>query len=281
MSEEYPNYQPDFELLQSPLAYDEIEWRVQTGGKKDEKPWAKLVPYAGSRALMDRLDEALGPENWCDIYKEGPAGGVLCVVGVRHPDTGEWVFKQDGADNRLNEAGEDSGGIKGGLTDAFKRACVKWNVGHIRALYGVGTLWADINPKGRFRGVLPKKAGGTGFRYDPPALPPFGGATSTSKSGSKRPSKSSKPKSLRSRPEAPQRTKPQGELIRRLLKSHTLKTAEVKRLTEGLNEETSREKATEVIEWLKATIGKREEKEKLQASMEAAADALDLEEEVN
>ena len=81
---------------------------------------------------MDRLDEVVGPENWKDEYAPGPDGGVICGLSLRIED--EWITKWDGAENTDFEA------IKGGLSDAFKRAGYKWGIG--RYLYRLESLGA-------------------------------------------------------------------------------------------------------------------------------------------
>lgn len=133
----------DLVKLTATLPESAIEWRVQASGMNGNKPWARVVPYADARYLQGVLDDACGPENWRDEYAAGPCGGVLCRLSLRF--NGEWVTKEDVAENTDIEA------IKGGATDAFKRACVKWNVANIRCLYNLGETWADFTSSGRFR----------------------------------------------------------------------------------------------------------------------------------
>lgn len=152
----------DLSKLAEPFPAADIEWRVQSGGKKsDGKLWAKVVAYITSRAIMDRLDAVVGPENWRNEFREAPSGGVLCGISIRVGD--EWVTKWDGAENTDFEA------VKGGLSAAQKRAGVQWGIG--RYLYLLPEGWANIHDGGRLRGCTPKKAGGDWFNYDPPSLP--------------------------------------------------------------------------------------------------------------
>jgi len=88
---------------------------------------------------MDRLDEVVGPENWKDEYAPGPDGGVICGLTLRL--NGEWITKWDGADNTEFEA------IKGGLSDAFKRAGYKWGIG--RYLYKLESVWVPCEAHGK------------------------------------------------------------------------------------------------------------------------------------
>jgi hypothetical protein len=112
----------NYEILRKPIQPNEIEWRVQSakGGK------TTIVPYIQSRAVMNRFDEAFGPEGWKDEYREWKGKGVMCTLSVigQH---GDWISKEDGADDTAIES------TKGGISDALKRAAVKWGMG--RDLY--------------------------------------------------------------------------------------------------------------------------------------------------
>jgi hypothetical protein len=119
-----------FEKLSAPFAPDAIHWRAQTLTKNKEK--ALALAYLDARDVMDRFDEAVGPANWQDSYVETVKGRVICTIAVRVGE--EWVSKSDGAGDTAVE------GDKGGISDAFKRAAVKWGVG--RYLYDLGTVWA-------------------------------------------------------------------------------------------------------------------------------------------
>lgn len=151
-----------FGALTESMPPEAIEWRVQTAGQKGDRPWAKVVPYADARWLMQRLDDVFGPMGWWNEYEAGPSGGVLCKLTVTVD--GVSVTKQDGAENTQVES------VKGGITDAFKRACVLLNVGNIRALYGSGEHFADINQSGQY--YQPKDRSGNNrypaFKWDPP-----------------------------------------------------------------------------------------------------------------
>lgn len=55
-------------------------------------------------------------------------------------ELGQWIDKTDGAEDSDIEA------VKGGLSDAFKRAAVKWNIG--RYLYSFNTVWVAAEARG-------------------------------------------------------------------------------------------------------------------------------------
>ena len=46
----------DFARLAAPFDPDEVEWRIQSCGTKDGRPWARIVQFVTCRAIMDRLD---------------------------------------------------------------------------------------------------------------------------------------------------------------------------------------------------------------------------------
>ena len=126
-----------FTRLATPFHPNDIEWRA--GATNADKTKALALAYITSRAVMDRLDEVVGPENWRDEYKPGPDGGVICGLSLRID--GEWITKWDGADNTEFEA------IKGGLSDAFKRAGYKWGIG--RYLYRLDSVWVPCELHGK------------------------------------------------------------------------------------------------------------------------------------
>lgn len=149
--------------LRDPFAPEDIEWRVQQAGEKNGKPWARVLAYVTNRAIQDRLDEVVGPESWQNTFREGPDGGVVCGLSVRisrTDGTAEWVTKWDGAENTDVEP------IKGGLSNAMKRAAVQWGIG--RYLYDLDEGWARIHDGGRYSA---KTKDGAWFKWDPPELP--------------------------------------------------------------------------------------------------------------
>jgi hypothetical protein len=111
----------------------EIEWRVQRSGSNARGVWAIIVPYLNARTIIDRLDSTVGPDNWQDSYAEIKSG-FLCTLSIL-TDNG-WVPKTDGAELT------DIEGTKGGISDAFKRAAVKWGIG--RYLYDFDVTYAEI-----------------------------------------------------------------------------------------------------------------------------------------
>ena len=130
-----------FKKLKEPFPVEEIDWRV--GSTNADKTRGIAVAYIQARPVMDRLDETLGPDNWQDAYEPilGNAGpvGFKCSLSLRI--NGEWITKTDAADTSDIEA------IKGGVSDALKRAAVKWGIG--RYLYDLPNTWVELEPRGK------------------------------------------------------------------------------------------------------------------------------------
>ena len=97
--------------------------------------------YVTARTVMNRLDEVLGPENWWDDYTP-IEHGTICRLTIRLPD-GQVLTKVDsGADSTtLKDAGDAD---KGGFSDAFKRAAVKFGV--FRYGYKDGVVTHAVTP---------------------------------------------------------------------------------------------------------------------------------------
>lgn len=152
----------DLRRLKEPFAEDEIEWRIGQSGKRGEAFWAKVLAYLTNRAIQDRLDEVCGPDNWWNEYKPGPQGGVICGLTIRteHGPVTKW----DGAENTDIEQ------VKGGLSDAMKRAAVQWGIG--RYLYNLGETWADCTAeKQKGNGWHWAKTKDGSFYWKAPGLP--------------------------------------------------------------------------------------------------------------
>ena len=136
----------DFKTIQreltQPFAPADLEWRLQVTNKEQMRGMA--VPYVTSRAIQDRLDNVVGSENWCNKFmvwqESGDAHAQLCGLSLYLEERGEWVTKWDGAENTDIES------VKGGLSDAMKRAAVQWGIGRI--LYWLSPVWVNIAPRG-------------------------------------------------------------------------------------------------------------------------------------
>lgn len=126
-----------YDELSAPFAADEIDWRI--GSTNGEKTKGMALAYIDARAVMDRLDTVCGPNGWQCNYLFGSGSSVVCNLGVLMD--GQWVWKADGA------GATDVEGEKGALSDALKRAAVRFGVG--RYLYELKSPWVAITAMGR------------------------------------------------------------------------------------------------------------------------------------
>ena len=128
--------------LSKPFAPEDLEWRLQQ--TFEDKMRGIAVPYVTNRAIQNRLDESVGPENWYNEYKPwhgtGKKEAQLCGITIYFEGRG-FITKWDGAED------SDIEPVKGGLSDSMKRAAVQWGVG--RVLYNMDTVWVNIEKRGK------------------------------------------------------------------------------------------------------------------------------------
>ena len=129
----------NWQRLRDPFLPEDIEWKP--GAVTRDRKKGLAMAYITARAVQDRLDEVFGPGNWKNEFRAGPEGGVICRIYFKNDD-GEWVWREDGADNTDVEA------VKGGLSNALKRAGAALGIG--RYLYDLPAQWVPLNDKGRF-----------------------------------------------------------------------------------------------------------------------------------
>ena len=167
--QENPKVKAAMEALQAPFPKEDIEWRVSRSGvKKDGDVWATVLAYITARAVHQRLDEVFGLGGWKNEFRQfstGATNGIICRLWFRDPDTGEWVWKENGA------AETDIESFKGGLSSSEKRAFAELGGG--RYLYRLtenlavtGTQKSDATPN---YGKTSKEK--KMFFWGPPALP--------------------------------------------------------------------------------------------------------------
>lgn len=135
-----------FDKLKAPFPIEDVEWRVGATTKDGTRGLA--LAYIDARHVMDRLDEVVTPAGWQCRYSHAGEKTVceLGLVTALHnvdgvPDSAAWIWKADGAGDTDVEA------AKGALSDAFKRAAVRWGIG--RYLYKLPSIWVGIEPQGR------------------------------------------------------------------------------------------------------------------------------------
>ncbi len=108
--------------LKRPFPIGSVSFRKGPGGSKE-------LAYITARDVMQRLDEVFGVDGWSDKY-EFIGGRMMCNLTCNFGGT--LVSKADGADDSQIE------GAKGGISDALKRAAVKFGIG--RYLYHPGAF---------------------------------------------------------------------------------------------------------------------------------------------
>ncbi len=123
--------------LRAPFAPEEIEWRV--GATTKDKTKGMALAFVTNRAIQNRLDEVFGCFGWKNEYREWRGNAQLCGISVKYE--GEWITKWDGAGDTDWEA------VKGGLSDAMKRAAYQWGIG--RYLYNLEPVWVPIKQVGK------------------------------------------------------------------------------------------------------------------------------------
>jgi hypothetical protein len=132
-----------FEKLAAPFPADRVSWRV--GSTTSDKSKGMALAYIDARDVMDRLDAVMGPAYWQCRYPHAN-GKTVCEIGLAlptltQPGQLEWVWKADGAGDTDYEA------EKGALSDAFKRAAVRWGIG--RYLYDLDSPWVAVEQRGK------------------------------------------------------------------------------------------------------------------------------------
>ncbi len=113
--------------LTDPFAREEIQ--VRPTAVNQDGTSALAVPYADWRCYLQRLDEAVGPENWTiELVPWGPTRIIarLTILGVTKTATGEG----DPNDENCGTTAE---------AQAKKRACAEFGLG--RFLYTLPKMW--------------------------------------------------------------------------------------------------------------------------------------------
>ena len=121
--------------LKQPFDPKFVKWRV--GATNKDKTKGIALAYIDAREVKKRLDDVVGLAGWQDRYV-AVDGGFICELSLKIDD--EWITKSDAAGNTKVEP------IKGGASDALKRAASTWGIG--RYLYYLPNIWVDIKPKG-------------------------------------------------------------------------------------------------------------------------------------
>lgn len=165
--------QPIITKLNAPFPASVINWKPQSISK--DKTRALAVAYIDARDVMVRLDEVIGPFNW-QVKHEQQGEQTVTGLGLKHPLTGEWIWKQDVGfvgGSESNNDDEQMKAIKGTASDGLKRAAVAWGIG--RYLYSLPKTWVDYDADKRQlktapplpKWALPEEAGHPKQSSDP------------------------------------------------------------------------------------------------------------------
>jgi hypothetical protein len=122
--------------LKNPFDAKFVKWRV--GATNADKTSGIALAYIDSREVMKRLDEVCGIGNWRD-HLSPVDNGFICEIDIKID--GEWITRSNAAGYTHVEP------VKGGASDAFKRAASTWGVG--RYLYYLPNIWVAIKPYGK------------------------------------------------------------------------------------------------------------------------------------
>lgn len=122
--------------LKNPFDPKFIKWRV--GATSKDKTKGIALAYLDAREVMKRLDDVLGVGGWQDKYIPVD-NGFICELSLLID--GEWITKSNAAAYTKVEP------MKGGASDAFKRAAAVWGVG--RYLYYLPNVWVALKQQGQ------------------------------------------------------------------------------------------------------------------------------------
>lgn len=122
--------------LAAPFPPEEVRWKplVVKGNR------ALAIAYLNARAIMDRLDDVVGPAQWEDEYMSLGDGSVICHLTVYFD--GKAVKKCDvGSPSEQPDSGDR---LKAAFSDSFKRAATKFGIG--RYIHRLPQNWVDYDP---------------------------------------------------------------------------------------------------------------------------------------
>ena len=111
----------NYEINFKPLTPQQIEVRPTNTKFKGS---ANLLLYIDSRCAANILNDTVGVFNWQIEYKS-VNDKVYGRLSVRHPETGEWVIKEDTGSESNIEAD------KGQASDILKRCIARWGCDYL------------------------------------------------------------------------------------------------------------------------------------------------------
>lgn len=138
------------ERLAAPFEIGELKF--YPGAKTKDGAKARVFTYIDARAVMDRLDEVVGPGYWQTRYtvRSENDKAVECTLGILMD--GIWVEKADvGYPNEARDAGSpDKEPYKAAYSDALKRAAVQFGIGRYIYSLELANDYIAIDQWGKF-----------------------------------------------------------------------------------------------------------------------------------
>lgn len=123
----------DLRKLAEPFPAGDIEWRVSRSGmNKNGTVFCMVLAYITARAIANRLDAVVGPENWQNtplVVHELRPGVMAMQVGISIRVGEDWITRYDVSEPTHVEP------AKGGFSGAMKRA------GRFLELADISTGW--------------------------------------------------------------------------------------------------------------------------------------------
>jgi hypothetical protein len=132
--------------IAAPLPAESISWRIDSKPKaRDGKYFARFVCYVEAGTVRERLDSVV-PGEW-DLTLS-PFGEAIALVSHEGSET-QYAVKARlqvlGVVRECIGQGED---LKQAATDAFKRAAVRFGIGH--ELYAMEQNWVEVDGDGKY-----------------------------------------------------------------------------------------------------------------------------------
>ncbi|RIH88049.1 Single-stranded DNA-binding protein DdrA [Meiothermus luteus] len=111
-----------WQMLGDPFPPEDLGWRVEAVSKDGKR--VLLARCVDAQAVMDRLDEVVGPQGWQDRYELLQAPGAGGRYAVKCRLTIQGVSKED--------VGEGES-LQAAFADALRQAALKFGVGRFLA----------------------------------------------------------------------------------------------------------------------------------------------------
>lgn len=148
----------DFKKLQAYFPPEDLEWRIGNTWPKGNPTQGNMLVYVTARAIYDRLDEVVGPENWYVTYepsvnddKNESVQATLWINITGDSANPIWIGKSDVGTNSNQDP------VKGGYSDSVKRAAsAGWGIG--RYLYDFPFTVVSVDSNKKLKGKFDKIA---------------------------------------------------------------------------------------------------------------------------